>query len=1408
MLDINFSNIRTVNHSQNEAFEELICQLADKENINGKLKFQRLGKPDGGRECYVVLKDGGIIGWQAKYFTSSLNSNRFLQIDKSVKTILKTTPKLKQYIIAIPLNPSDSGRKEKTMLKKWNEHINKWGNWVTRKKMKVKFIPWWSKDIIERLQLPENVGMIKFWFNKDELTDEWFHDKLEIAIADLGNRYTPKLNFELDIANIFNGIAKNKSFKEQFIQIYDEFLINSKKINLYEEKLNNYQNRIQVFRNQIMNIYNEIDFDGMQEININGLLKLVNEINNIFKELNYYLSKQKEEIRKENNKLNDYYWENDEIRRYNNIQYNLRENRKSINNFIEFLENSICKLVNNPILLLNGKWGVGKSHLIADVCKKRHEDGEDSILLLGQHFLTKDDIWEQILKRLQLNLSVDEFLQSLNSKAQILGSRIIIFIDAINEGEGRHIWKHYIKGFIKTIKKFKWLGLVLSIRDSYIQYITPVNDLDENQIVRVTHFGFEGVEYEAVKLFFTNYGIELPNVPFLNPEFSTPLFLKLFCEGIKGLGYNKIPDGMYGISSVIELYITSINKSLSEKLEYSPKINLVYEAAKKIINEKQKLEKKYFTYKETFDLLEPILISYSNKRGFLDELISEGFFSMNPIEFKESEYFEYIYFTYERMENHLYAKYLIENIIDKKNPKKCFYKNGKLYHLITNSNSAYFNQGLIEALSIQLPEILNKEFYELAPLSKKYDAVMQAFISSLIWRKTSSISDKILEYMNNVIIKYENDYLMETFLMVSAIPNHFFNADFFHKHLMKFSLPDRDAWWTTYIHFKYPYEKTAVKKLIDWGWNDDDKSNFSDESIRLAAKMISWFLVSTNRNLRDGATKALICLLENRINVLISVLKEFENVNDPYIYERLFCVSYGCAMRTNQIEKLKELSEYTYNTIFNKKNIYPHILLRDYARGIIEYTLAKGIELNININKIRPPYKSSFQNILPTNEDIKKYEFDHNSKDFKDYYWAQNRIIYSMVTEHGGRMYGDFGRYVFQSGFRKWGNIDPQKLSNLAVIKIFEEYGYDVEKHGEFDRNIKRYNIDRNYVAQERIGKKYQWIAFYDILARVSDNFKIYDDWTDKAQVYNGPWNPYVRDIDPTIILQKTFEEDYEKIPKCWWFSLYYKNWNHSDEDWLDIKSDLPDPKKIINVQDSMANEWLSLQSFPHWEEPKQLGDDKFEKPNKEIWYQLRSYLVRENEFQKFYNWAVKQDFTGRWMTESFQNYEIFLREYFWSPGYIDLRPNQNGEWVKITDRNEKKTIYEVSITVEEYLWEEKYDLSKQESIHLSLPSKMIYEKMNLSFDKIDGQFINKNGEIVCLNPHGKEKGLECLLIKKDKFLKFLKNYDLRICWILVGEKLILGRGGEDHPGFLNISGFYYLNNKIKLIGKITTKRE
>lgn len=398
-----------------------------------------------------------------------------------------------------------------------------------------------------------------------------------------------------------------------------------------------------------------------------------------------------------------------------------------------------------------------------------------------------------------------------------------------------------------------------------------------------------------------------------------------------------------------------------------------------------------------------------------------------------------------------------------------------------------------------------------------------------------------------------------------------------------------------------------------------------------------------------------------------------------------------------------------------------------------------------------------------------------------------------MKTNTGGQMYGDFGRYVFESAFRDWKDINPQSLSNLAVKWIIEEYGYDVEKHGEFDRRMKSHNYDRHYVMEERIGKKYQWIAFYDLLARASDNYIKYENWysTDGQIVsYEGPWEPYVRDIDPTITIKGNPENKFEKF---WWNPVEYNNWNVPNKEWIFGTDDLPNPLQMINVTDKEGNEWLVLQIFSSWNEPADIGKDKWENPHKDLWYIISSYITNKKDHNKILRWSRNKNFMGRWMPESSDRYELFSREYYWSPGCESFRKQNYREytWSDIHDQETGILIAKVAVTVAKYSWEEQYDASKESAISIYKPAEILFGLLGMQYSKVEGQLLNEDKQLICFDPSPKYPTHSCLLVRKNDLLQKLEENDLCIFWTVLGEKLIIG--GDHHrteyDGRLDISG-------------------
>lgn len=323
-------------------------------------------------------------------------------------------------------------------------------------------------------------------------------------------------------------------------------------------------------------------------------------------------------------------------------------------------------------------------------------------------------------------------------------------------------------------------------------------------------------------------------------------------------------------------------------------------------------------------------------------------------------------------------------------------------------------------------------------------------------------------------------------------------------------------------------------------------------------------------------------LLEPRIPVLRKIIDKFYGVNDPYVWERIFAVALGCTLRTDNIKELKYLAETVYQKVFCSKYVYPNILLRDYAREIIEFANHLGLELeSIELSKTRPPYNSIWPDKIPSKEeleslydkepyrelwssimedgDFSRYTIgtNYNHSDWsgckfnetpvdrkqvfktfkckltdqqKDLYDATDPFIYDDKCEgiKFGRVVGRKAQEEIKASKKLFKNslsydllsefeneIEPYldhnnnlletdkhfdlRLAQQFIFNRVIELGWDPEKHGNFDQQIGT-GRGRREAFQERIGKKYQWIAYYEYMARLADNFTRFEGYGDETK--------------------------------------------------------------------------------------------------------------------------------------------------------------------------------------------------------------------------------------------------------------------------------------------------------------------
>ncbi len=237
----------------------------------------------------------------------------------------------------------------------------------------------------------------------------------------------------------------------------------------------------------------------------------------------------------------------------------------------------------------------------------------------------------------------------------------------------------------------------------------------------------------------------------LHPEFSNPLFLKLFCEGLQKKGLVRVPEGYEGISNIIKFFIEGIEDKLIRTYPPLKRLKLL----SKIINSLiiQSLENQVILYATAYEQVEEISSKYGLNSGLLDDLISEGLLTQNlQYDYETKEYQETVYFVYERFEDHLKVKYLFEQFLDRDNSKESFEKE-PLYSYFED-DEMYYNRGIIDAMSIQLPEVCNVELIDMVDQNQ---VLVESFFEGLLWRKVDSISqhtvDRIVKNIDNQYIQ-------------------------------------------------------------------------------------------------------------------------------------------------------------------------------------------------------------------------------------------------------------------------------------------------------------------------------------------------------------------------------------------------------------------------------------------------------------------------------------------------------------------------------------------------------------------------------------------------------------------------------------------------------------------------------
>ena len=1326
--------------------------------------------------------------------------------------------------------------------------------------------------------------MHSFFFEGDKrFSPEWFKNNLEVSIENAGERYTPKANVQLPLSHIFDGLGLSSSFYKRLCLLEDELNKSVRQLQRHNAvDLGDIHKLAQSLSSDVRIVSPSTPAAKVDSAITPTLIsKIQSAAESLFEmvvKCNQQCDSRIRELKKPSDE-NSSPPQNSAIANLQSVCTSLHDLASAAANVETFFSSPESLLAATPALLVTGDAGQGKTHLLCDEAVRSTSMGRPRLLLHGVHFVDGEP-WQQIVRQLGLNCSVDEFLGSLNSSAQAYDCRIVILVDALNEGPGNVLWKKHLAGFLSRLRKYKWLAVCVSVRSTYVEYVIP-NDLAHDRLIRQEHRGFSGQEYVAVNTYFSQYNIA-PSYPILSPKFSNPLLLKLFCEAMYNRGLTSVPAHLFGITSILDFFLDSVNEKLSDptRLDYPMADKLVHRAVHDLCQLMVQRGTEWLTRQEAAACVSTHQSTPKFSNSLFFHLIQEGVLSVDAI-YDAGGQQEIVRIGYQRFSDYLKASAIIDMLPARVEPIRGRSKLGQLFRDVVND---WRSGGLLEALSVQLAERVRYEFAELLPFLKNSRSVRKAFAQSIAWRDPASIDSTTLKMVEIGLLCPEGGgpELLDSIVAVASVPQHPLNATYLNKHLAAQSLAMRDSTWTIFLNREWGREG-AVARLSAWLLDDGDKAGFSDSVITLSAIAATWCLTTTNRRARDLITKGLVRTLEDRATCIVNLLTTFEHVDDMYISERLYAVAYGFAMRTSDMEALRVVAKSVYDFAFQSGTPPRHIRLRDYARGVIEKAVSENLSIDLDINLVRPPYRSQWPSQAPANRTATTRRLTMKGRN------EQNLAVHKLTQSVCSEM-EDFCKHVI-GDLNDWTNVPlhkpaPGQLSELAeqfesgltatqfarveefrgllecvnnqelqrsvfkselspaemqaylsnserkvrnalrrgsakekafdntflpfvrnadcfsgnvdvefarswILEKVATLGWNARLLGSFDLSVNRHHYgDRFGSRVERIGKKYQWIAYWEFITLLSDNFWPSQHVAEEgAASYQGPWQlSRGRDIDPSMLLYSRNEESNDGVEKvCWWASWQsgIANLDVDDHSWLQSTKDLPRPESMIEVfRESDSSRWINLEGYYKWEPRDLRVAQSSDTARRRFNFWVSSYLVHENDGQKLASFCRHRRLTAGLVNRSPANHVLFLGELFWPPAYFAMDNLYHGKrgWTRGSWNELPVDVLETS---EEYMRESgSGDASLESTVNMYVPCKEIVRAMGLRWGAVQSEFVDGRSGVVAYDPSGDQSGPSYLLVRRDEFLSFLKDERLTVVWTIGGEKMMIG-GAATHENYI-----------------------
>lgn len=1218
-------SLNTYNNSPERAFEALSSQLFEgwiRRSYNDLSYFTVVNGAggDGGVEAYALTNKNIVIGLQAKWFLSSIQTNQINQIKSSILTAKKVRCNLARYIICLPRTPQSKRRVKGNKISENTEEnrLNKLKEEIRKLHPDLQVEYWFEDRLIKEIGRNENEGLVKFWFKREEISIEELRTRFDIAKSGwLLERYVPDLHQSGLIKERISEMLQIDSFKASKMRSIEEILNSIKDTNKYIQLYIQQNKRDREINNELIEIQLNLDlykdelkklWEGLKTSTIVRPLDIP--------EVPVWKTKHKIEQQ--------------------SVTSTLKNTRLLLIKVLDKIHQvylpqylmQVYEVLSPHNYIILGPVGSGKTHALSDAVEQQLAKGLPGLMIRAKDSPCRN--WKDILQYALGGCnewSDTDILSGLNSLARRISIqkasgkkkkqefcneniKLLICIDGIDEAAEFDLWQDRINETKLWLNKFPHLRFIFSSRSYPPTNQNPCNlPYDNKAILRfdVPDSGDSNLK-ELVPIYFDHYNITYSDSPWITSSFENALTLRLFCERYEGEDISSyFPKPI--INTLKELLDYKIKRLEKEFIKINNDLSIneriigkTLVSIAKNFEHHNNISKKDLRNK-VFEHLDQV-IDKTKIGNLLDLLSNNSFINIIPLS-DDSQYDTEEYYTIgiQSYFEYIIASELAKDIILSQStalPPSLLDVRYEYIRLLT-AITLFLNHGILvgengywkneldenRLLRIQL-DVLSKSptvtvldyLPHIKSLFLRSNTFRDLVISHFVLPNASRVDLNIIEELvHKTLIEFENTYQRDLF----------------------WSSPDyHDIDGNSHLSLYLEYENIFI-----FSKHNQDPLLFA------------WSLSSINKIHREKARLELTNWAKYNLDEFIKLLNLIFFCGDPQIQEDLSIVIYSIAPTMKKSDEgISSLVEWVNQNIFADErisNIYNSIV-RHCCRCFIERAFFLDICAEAFYQKAIPPYPT-IDNLLPLSSK-KVNSTDGTFPVEHDLYWNVIKESFESFFNYSNGGLDEEGQ-IFLLPYHEiyHDNFNQLEFSLKAALEYINQLGWN---------KIEGYGTDGSsqFATFE---EKYTWLAVHHIQGYLADRLsfkdnkenRLLDDYNSILSVSNAAFSDFVTHIEYHIPDRTRWIVPEEIAPEM---ILTNDSLKHDVKAWTTADI-MPSFNKWINQTNleitgphESSDDWLALYMDVMLAEPNKIGRARL---------RITCLLINEDEYLDFKTFII-----------------------------------------------------------------------------------------------------------------------------------------------------------------------------------------